>query len=120
MLKPKSRIFNIYALSIKQQRLKIHTYFLFLCLIFTNCAEKAVTTDFPAQKIPEISQTAVNINTASTEDLEKLPHIGKDYAKRIIEYREKFGAFRRAEELMLVRGMSDKKFREIRSLIKVE
>jgi competence protein ComEA len=52
--------------------------------------------------------------------LEKLPKIGKGIARKIIEYREKHGKFRRAEHLILVRGMSDKKFREIQSLVKVE
>lgn len=120
MLKAKPRVCNIYALSIKQQRLKICASFLFLCLIFANCAKKSSTPEISAEKSPEISQSAVNINTASIEELEKLPHIGKEYAQRIVEYREKYGAFRRAEELMLVRGMSDKKFREIRNFVKVE
>ncbi|HEX8369828.1 MAG TPA: helix-hairpin-helix domain-containing protein [Pyrinomonadaceae bacterium] len=69
---------------------------------------------------PEISENAVNLNTATAEELEKLPHIGKESARKIIEHREKYGKFRRAEHLILVGGMSDKKFREIRNFVKIE
>ncbi len=62
----------------------------------------------------------ININTASLEDLEKLPHIGEKLAQKIVEHREEFGKFRKAEYLILVDGISDRRFREIRSLIKVE
>jgi DNA uptake protein ComE-like DNA-binding protein len=41
-------------------------------------------------------------------------------AERIVAQREKYGPFRRAEHLMLVRGISDRKFREIRSMIVAE
>lgn len=59
----------------------------------------------------------ININSASTKELEKLPGIGKAIAERIIEHRDKYGPFRRAEHLILVRGISDRKFRELRDLI---
>lgn len=68
----------------------------------------------------EITENAININVASAEELEKLPQIGKKIAQRIVEYREKYGKFRRAENLILVRGMSDKKFRELQNLVKTE
>ena len=61
-----------------------------------------------------------NINTASAQELEKLPGIGKALAARIIEHREKYGPFRRAEHLIMVRGFSDRRFRALRDLITVE
>lgn len=64
--------------------------------------------------------SAININEASAAELEKLPGIGAEIAKRVVEHRERFGKFRRAEYLILVKGMSDKKFRELRNLIKAE
>jgi competence protein ComEA len=67
-----------------------------------------------------ISESAININTASAEELEKLPHIGIKKAQAIVEYREKFGRFQKAEYLMLVEGINDNHFREIRNLVKVE
>jgi competence ComEA-like helix-hairpin-helix protein len=62
----------------------------------------------------------VNINTAAASELEKLPGIGKVMAERIVAQREQHGPFRRAEHLMLVRGISDRKFREIRPMIVAE
>jgi competence ComEA-like helix-hairpin-helix protein len=64
--------------------------------------------------------TRVNINTASAAELEKLPGIGRGLAQRIVEHREKWGAFRRPEHLLMVRGLSDKRFRALRDLITTE
>ena len=62
----------------------------------------------------------ININTASANELETLPGIGRGLAARIIEHREKYGPFRRPEHLIAVRGISDRRFRALRDLIKVE
>jgi len=62
----------------------------------------------------------ININTGSAQVLEQLPGIGRALADRIIEHREQYGPFRRAEHLIIVRGISDRKFRALRDLITVE
>jgi competence ComEA-like helix-hairpin-helix protein len=62
----------------------------------------------------------ININTARAVELEKLPGIGEALAARIVQHRERFGLFRRPEHLLMVRGISDRKFRELRPLITVE
>ena len=62
----------------------------------------------------------ININTASVEELEKLPGIGKALAARIVEHRENYGPFRKPEHLMVVPGISDRKFRTMRDLIVAE
>ena len=62
----------------------------------------------------------VNLNTASANELETLPGIGKGLAERIIEHRQKYGSFRRPEHLIAVRGISDRRFRALRELITVE
>lgn len=62
----------------------------------------------------------VNINTASISDLEKLPGVGKVLAERIVEHRENYGPFRRAEHLLMVRGISDRKFRAIQQMLTVD
>ena len=69
---------------------------------------------------PGVLPYAVNINTAPPEDLQKIPYIGETLASRIIAYRETNGPFRRVEDLMLVDGISDKRFRKIRTLVRVE
>lgn len=62
----------------------------------------------------------VNINTASPAELEKLPGIGRALAARIVEHRQQFGLFRRAEHLMMVRGISARRFQAVRALIVAE
>jgi competence protein ComEA len=62
----------------------------------------------------------ININTASAKELEDLPGIGKGLAERIIQQRHKYGPFRRAEHLIIVRGISDRRFRALRDLVTVD
>ena len=74
------------------------------------------------QAAPTATQTGprVNINKASPAELERLPGVGPATAARIVEHRERYGPFRRAEHLLLVRGFSDSRFRERRPLIAVD
>jgi len=59
----------------------------------------------------------LNINLATVRELESLPGIGKVTAEHIIAHRERYGPFRRIEHLMMVDGISDRKFRALRELI---
>ncbi|MGH9323671.1 MAG: ComEA family DNA-binding protein [Vicinamibacteria bacterium] len=56
------------------------------------------------------SELRVDINAAGIQELEKLPGIGEQVAKRIVAYREENGPFEKAEELMNVRGIGEKSF----------
>jgi competence ComEA-like helix-hairpin-helix protein len=63
---------------------------------------------------------AININTATIDELEKLPHIGRKTAEAIVEFRTLNGPFRRVEHLMQIRGVSEERFENLRPLIKIE
>jgi len=63
---------------------------------------------------------AININTATEKEFAELPRIGETIAHRIVEFRNQNGPFHRPEHLLLVEGISEKKFREIRPLIRTE
>ena len=97
---------------------------LLLLIIFSflfACSRQQNTKQvFSTENQIQISESAININRASAAELEKLPHIGKQTAQKVVEHREKFGKFRKPEYVMYVQGVSDKRFREIQSLIKVK
>ena len=80
----------------------------------TSCSSRVVY-DSPQQYIT--ATNAVNINTATADELEKLPHIGRKTAEAIAAFREENGPFRRAEHLLLIRGVSEKRFADIRQFI---
>ncbi|HJR08206.1 MAG TPA: helix-hairpin-helix domain-containing protein [Pyrinomonadaceae bacterium] len=79
----------------------------------------SLTTNEPAPPRADAPTAAllININTASREELERLPGIGRGLAARIVEHRERHGAFRRVEHLIIVRGISERRFAELRPLI---
>lgn len=112
--------YNIYTLLFNVTRLTFLAICLLLCFLLSACRHPSQNQHLKTQKQEPKSENALDLNFTSAEELEKLPKIGKTIAGRIIEHREKYGKFRRAEHLVLVRGMSDKKFREIQNLVKVE
>lgn len=59
----------------------------------------------------------VNINTASQGELESLPGIGPVIAARIIEYRNKQGAFESCQELLEIKGIGEKVLETFKELI---
>lgn len=66
------------------------------------------------------STGAININTASVEELERLPRIGRKTAEAIVKFRAENGPFRRVEHLMQVSAVSERRFRDIRQYIKTK
>ncbi|MBE6962319.1 MAG: helix-hairpin-helix domain-containing protein [Ruminococcaceae bacterium] len=62
----------------------------------------------------------ININTAPVELLKELPGIGDTLAARIIEYREAHGPFAVPEEIMEVKGIGEKTYRNLEEMITVE
>jgi len=61
----------------------------------------------------------VNINTAGADQLVKLPRIGEKIAKRIIEFREKNGKFKKIQDLMKVKGIGEKTFKKFEKMLTV-
>jgi comEA protein len=61
----------------------------------------------------------ININSASLDDLQKLPRIGPKIAQRILDYRKANGNFKKIEELMKVKGIGEKLFNQIKDMLTV-
>ena len=89
-----------------------------LVLFASACSTRQVY-DVAHDRSPA-SATAININTATAAELEALPRIGPKTAQNIVRFREEHGPFRRVEHLMQIRGISEKKFLEIRPHIRVD
>jgi comEA protein len=68
----------------------------------------------------KIKGLPVNINTASSEQLQQLPRIGPAMAARIIEYRAQNGEFKNKEDLMRVRGIGEKTFQNLKDMISIQ
>lgn len=88
---------------------------LFVCVFAFLVGSVGIAQDKP---VPADKQ--ININTASVEQLESLPGIGRATAQRIVEYREKNGGFKKPEELMNVRGIGEKSFLRLKPMIAVQ
>ena len=67
---------------------------------------------------PEQSQK-ININTANSQELEKITGIGPVIAQRIVEYREKNGPFQKIEDIKNVNGIGDVKFEKMKNEITI-
>lgn len=65
------------------------------------------------------STAALNLNTATLEQLEALPGIGRSTAQRILEHRQKSGGFKKIEDLMQVKGIGEKSFLKLKPMITV-
>jgi competence protein ComEA len=61
----------------------------------------------------------INLNTASSTELQTLPGIGEKTAARIIEHRQKNGPFKKIEELMNVPGIGEKVFLKLKPQLTV-
>ncbi|HHW99715.1 MAG TPA: competence protein ComEA [Acholeplasmataceae bacterium] len=59
----------------------------------------------------------ISINTASIEELMKLPGVGEAKAKSIINHRTKYGYFMSLEELIKVEGINENLFKQIKEFI---
>ena len=68
----------------------------------------------------KMSNGLVNINTATTEQLQTLPGIGQAKAKAIVAYREANGNFSSIEDLRNVPGIKEGVFGQVQSLICVD
>ncbi len=66
-----------------------------------------------------IAMAAVNLNTATKEDLDKVRGIGPVKAQAIIDYRKKNGPFKSVDELENVKGFGGKSVKRVRSELTV-
>ena len=75
------------------------------------------SSDRPMQKRPT---GKLNLNTATGEQLQLLPGIGPAKAERILEWRQKHGAFRRVADLRRVKGFGYRTLKKLERYIDIK
>jgi len=101
--------------------MRLVSFGLGLVLLACSVAAAAEPVALPSQTPSAKAATPapLDLNTATAAQLEALPGIGPATAKRILEYREKNGSFKKIEELMNVTGIGEKSFLRLKPLITV-
>ena len=85
--------------------------------ITKDSGEATTTTNEKAEGTKELM---ININTASQDELERLPGIGQSTANKIINYRKENGKFTKIEDIQNVSGIGEAKFNNIKNYITVK
>ena len=80
-------------------------------LLVGFAAHAAAAKNPPAHKI--------DINLASAKEFQELPGVGPKTAEAIIQFRTKSGPFRRVEDLLAIRGISETKLAKMRAYVVV-
>ena len=88
-------------------------------MLLAGCVVGRLEVQNEPHKFP-IAAEAININAADAAELQRIPDIGEKLAADIIEFRQKHGSFRRPEHLLLINGISDRRFRALRHLVRVD
>ena len=83
----------------------------------SNNSQESVKSSGEASS--SVSQSLVDINTATVEQLKTLNGIGDSKAESIIEYREQNGGFKSVEEIKNVTGIGEKMFEKIKDKITI-
>lgn len=67
---------------------------------------------------PAAPAAPVSLNTATADQLDTLPGVGPVLAQHIIDYRTRNGGFRSVDELREVNGIGDRRFADLRNLVR--
>lgn len=81
--------------------------------------EESIYVSFIGDEISETNDNLININTATIEELDKLPGIGLVTAQAIVEYRQTIGPFLKITDIMNVSGIGESSFEKIKDYIKI-
>jgi comEA protein len=61
----------------------------------------------------------VNINSATSEELQQVPGIGPVTADKILQMRKSYGVFKSADDLLAVKGLGKKRLEKMRKYLTV-
>jgi comEA protein len=75
------------------------------------------TATFATTKKPPLKP--ININTATSEELQQVPGIGPVTAEKILTMRKSYGAFKSVDDLLAVKGLGKKRLEKMRKYLTV-
>ncbi|MDO8990939.1 MAG: helix-hairpin-helix domain-containing protein [Sideroxyarcus sp.] len=81
--------------------------------------KKLLLSLFVSLAFSGITFAAVDLNTATKEELEAVKGIGPSKADAIIEYRKQHGAFKKVDELGEIKGFGEKSVDKLRGEVTV-
>jgi competence ComEA-like helix-hairpin-helix protein len=87
-----------------------------LCFLFAVLVLWATQGLFAKKKPP---LHPVNINTASSSQLQEVPGIGPATAEKILQARKSYGAFKSVDDLQAVKGIGPKRLEKMRKYLTV-
>jgi comEA protein len=61
----------------------------------------------------------ININTATSEELQQVPGIGPVTADKILQMRKSYGAFKSVDDLLAIKGLGKKRLEKMRRYLTV-
>jgi competence protein ComEA len=93
-------------------------FLLFLAVYGVSFAPAGVSVHVDRAAAAEDAR--LNINTATAKELETLPGIGPALSTAIVAYREESGSFTKAEDLLEVPGIGQKKLDAIREMLRFD
>jgi len=94
-----------------------------LASALTTASIGSAQLDQGANEAPSTQATAsgvVNLNSATEEELVRLPGIGPAKAQAILRMREQRGPFKKVEDVMQVRGIGRKTFRKLQPMLTLQ
>jgi len=115
----------ITTLEDSMRRLTFVIGMLVAALVASAPAAQAQAAAAAAKKAPAAARVRatpgapVNLNAATLAQLQTLPGVGVSTAQRIVDYRQKNGAFKKVEELMNVKGLGEKSFLKLKPYLTV-
>src|SRR5216684_7860690 len=98
------------AMAWRSSLFRFSLLFFFLTLIYAPAV-------LGAKKKPPTKP--VNINTATSEELQQVPGIGPATAEKILQMRKSYGPFKSVDDLLAIRGLGKKRLDKMRKYLTV-
>ncbi len=93
--------------------------FIALLVVFSTVVLTVRLCEIHAEKEENAELTVLNLNTATSEELQRLEGLSADTAERILTYRERFVFFTSVEQLLEIRGVTPERLKQWRPYLAV-